>query len=219
MSASPTRSAVLSNPGSAELRAAVDLHMALLPHGFFVELGPAFMNHYYGHFVNSPHAYARVATIEGRVVGALVGTLNHAAHAHWTNDDLPRFAARGALSLLQRPKLLPRFVRDRLVRYTKATTRRLLRSPGHASAGGPTQQVAVLSHVCVDRDRQGKGLGKKLINDFLRSAREAGAARVELVTLDGPDGAGNFYGASGWRRRGSPHMVDGRPFQTYVRDL
>ena len=223
----PTRStptvapATLERLAVADLPAAVALHQRLLPHGFFVELGPGFLRTYYRLFVDGPSAHATVVRTGDVVVGALVGTLHHERHAAWTMRRLPRLALAAAAAMAGRPSLVGRFVRARLTRYTRILLRRLrrLRRGSPDLAPFPPEHIAVLSHVFVDPELQGDGLGRLLVDDFVASARAAGADRIELVTLDGEDGAGGFYVAHGWRPRGAPHMVDGRPFQTYTLEL
>ena len=205
----------------ADLPAAVALHERLLPHGFFVELGPRFLRAYYRLFIDGPSAHATVVRTGNVVVGALVGTLHHDNHAAWTMRRLPRLALAAVAAMAGRPSLVGRFVRARLTRYTGILLRRLRRVRGSTDLAPavPPEHIAVLSHVFVDPERQGQGLGQLLVDDFVAAARAAGANRIELVTLDGDDGAGRFYIAHGWRPRGAPHLVDGRPFQTYTLDL
>lgn len=217
-SVSPAVSAALSPMVPSDISAAIGLHARLLPHGFFVDLGPGFMSRYYRHFMASPHAYAVVATVNGVVVGALVGTLDHGRHARWTTLRVPGFAASACAAMLRRPRTIRRFVTKRLTRYTRSMARRLgqmFPAGQRRSAALPDERVAVLSHVFMDPDCQGMGLGRALVDSFVAAARAAGASRAELATLHGAAGAGEFYTAQGWERRGRPHAVDDRLFQTY----
>jgi GNAT superfamily N-acetyltransferase len=222
--------ATISPLEPADLTAAVVLHGRLLPHGFFVGLGVRFMCRYYRGYLDSPYAYGLGAREGGRLVGALVGTLDHDRHTVWTTRNLPGLALAGGAALMRRPRMVKRFLSTRLGRYCRAVVRRVrrLRRSGHdarathgthvSSESGPPQ-LAVLAHVFVDPDCQGSGLGARLVDGFVGEAKAAGAARAELVTLAGASGAGAFYAARGWRRRGGEHVVDGRAFHTYVRDL
>ena len=200
----------------------VKLHQQLLPHGFFVELGPSFLQAYHHLFMDGPQAYTEVVRVGDSLAGALVGTLNHEGHAQWTTRRVPRLAWIAAVAMARHPALFRRFVRSRLRRYCRILVRRLRGlvriSHDHASRGnsGSTEQVAVLSHVFVDPAWQGDGLGRALVDNFITAARAAGADRAELVTLHGDEGAGDFYAAHGWRPRGGLHLVDGRAFQTYT---
>lgn len=208
----------------ADLPRAVALHAQLLPHGFFVGLGARFMRRYYRGFVDSPHAHAACVRADGRVVGVLVGVLDHEQHLRWTMRQLPALAAAGGVSLVVRPHMVRRFLRTRVGRYSRAVARRLRgRAPwGRSDRAQPViapAAVAVLSHVYVDPSLQGGGLGGLLVEDFLAAARRTGAARAELVTLADGDGAGAFYLARGWQRSGHHWNADGRPFETYARTL
>ena len=205
----------------ADLAAAVVLHERLLPHGFFVDLGTRFMCRYYRGYIESPHGYGVVARSGDKVVGALVGTVDHARHAAWTTRRLPALALTGGTALALRPRMVKRFLLTRLGRYARAVGRRIWRlcAAGEAVAGDTSAQVAVLAHVFVDPEHQGSGLGARLVEGFISRARAAGATRAELVTLAGTAGAGSFYAAHGWRRPGGAHQIDGRSYHTYILDL
>jgi ribosomal protein S18 acetylase RimI-like enzyme len=220
----------------AQLPAAVDLHQRLLPHGFFVELGPRFLTRYYRNYLESPHALA-VAVADGEhLAGVLIGTLDHHEHAAWTTGSLWALGRAGAGALLRRPRLLRRFLRTRARRYARGVGRRSMarlrslvgtagrrRKPVVADDVGPviprSPRIAVLSHVYVNPDYQGRGLGSKLVDAFVAAAREAGAERAELVTLTGSAGAGAFYAARGWQLCEEHDDADGRTFETYALEL
>lgn len=221
MTASPEQIHATLDPLTArDVSAAVALHRRLLPHGFFVELGARVLARYYRGYLEGPYGYAMAARVDSRLAGVLVGTLDHDAHAVWANRHLPGLGAAAAGALVRRPVLIPRFLRGRAVRYGRALARRMQRSHHPSRNGhGPSERLAVLAHVYVDPAFQGLGLGRALVDGFVATARAGGAARVELVTLDGDAGAGAFYLRHGWERRGAPHSRDGMMFQTYARRL
>lgn len=201
-----------------DLSRAARIHAAALPHGFFVELGPAFLAAYYGTFVRSPHAVAYAAVVDGRVVGSLVGTVANRAHYAWVlRHASVRLAARGSVSMLVRPHVAARFLRTRVRRYLRGL-RRLGRHDGD-TAGGPQGPVAVLTHVSVDPGARGIGVGGMLVDAFWHAAQAFGADQAMLVTLAGEKGAGRFYAERGWSRHAERVDHDGRPISVYAASL
>lgn len=205
-----------------DLSFAADLHRLLLAHGFFARLGERFLRHYYRTFLTSPHGHAEIALVGDRPAGVLVGTLDHGEHYAWTlRRNGPRLALEGAVGLLTHPAELTLFLRTRVGRYLRGVLRSLRHRQGaapdgHAHAALP---VAVLSHVCVAPDTQGRGVGAALTRSFLAQARAAGAAEAQLVTLAGPRGASGFYVREGWEFRGEHAGGDGQSFRAYAQTL
>lgn len=217
---------VVASPGGATTRALTDadldfcaaLHTAALGHGFFTDLGPRFLRSYYATFVDSPHAVARVATVAGQPVGALVGILRPRAHVRWViRRRGVLLALHAAAGLATRPGAALRFARTRVARYLRAWRRH--RGADAAPVGPPQPEPAVLSHVAVVPGARGVGAGRTLVESFEADAREAGARRAILTTLDGPAGAGGFYAGLGWRRSGTQTTPDGAEVQQWVHDL
>lgn len=218
----PTLPVVVTAPGGqAEVRRAksmdlgfsASLHAEALPHGFFVALGPAFLRAYYATFIDSPHAVACIASIQGHPVGALVGVLRPQAHMRWVLRRRGiRLAALGALALLSRPRAGWRFIRTRGAQYIGAWRR-------HRDDSGdrtPTGTAAVLSHVAVIPGARGTGAGSKLVSTFLAAALDVGTKQAIVTTLDGPDGASDFYRRQGWRETGVRENSDGVYLRSFV---
>ena len=205
---------VTLRPGGTRLRPAemadldfcTSLHGETLPHGFFAQLGYAFLRAYLATFVSSPHAAAFVVTADGTPVGMVVGVLRGRAHRHWVLRHRGfRLAALGSAALAVRPRLALRFARTRLVRYSRA-----LRDEGVARVTAKEGQPAVLSHVAVAPGADGAGLGGRLVEAFVEAARAAGAQCVVLATLSGEEGAAAFYRKLGWSESGLASGFDGQ---------
>lgn len=196
----------------ADLDRVAELHRRELPHGLFPSLGQPFLRHYHRTFLASPHAIALAAPARGRPAGFLVATLDQRAHHQWlTRNHGLRLAVAGLVGLVTHPRALWRFARTRVGRYLRAVLRALRPRPARAApAGGarPDEQVAVLMHVAVDPDRRGDGLGRRLTEELVDRARQAGAAEVRLVTR-ADDGAGRFYERLGWAPTTQRHNRDG----------
>lgn len=198
---------------SDDVVATAEIHRLRLPHGFFAELGRHFLAVYHRSFIDSPHAVAVVASIDGRVAGFLVGTIRTAEHyrevVHHHGLQLALHAAAG---LLRHPRALAHLVRYRLRRYARAVARYARGTDGEPDRDGPRPRprgVAVLTHVAVLPGASGHGLGAELVEHFVQAVREAGVAEIRLVTLTGADGAAGFYDRLGFRRLRERTSADG----------
>jgi ribosomal protein S18 acetylase RimI-like enzyme len=209
---------------AGDLPAAARLHATLLPHGFFPRLGQRFLRAYYRTFMSSPHGIGLVACVAGQPVGVLVGTAHNAAHYRWViQHHGVSLAWLAILAMLVRPTVAVWFVRTRLRRYA----RRLLHLPVRpapagrdAGSGDPAAgDLAVLTHVMVSGDTQGRGIGTALVERFAVVARTAGASRAMLVTFAGQDGASAFYKRLGWEHLEDRPSRDGWQLSVLARPL
>jgi ribosomal protein S18 acetylase RimI-like enzyme len=206
---------VTLRPGSTYVRPAQQgdldfctaLHSEALPHGFFAERGFSFLRAYLATFVSSPHAAAFVATVDGTPVGMVVGVIRPRAHRRWVLKHRGlRLAAVGGAALVVRPRLALRFIRTRLLRYSRA----LRREQQSTRVVARERQSSVLSHVAVAPGAEGAGLGGRLVDAFVDAARAAGAERVVLATLAGKAGAAGFYRKLGWCESEPAQGFDGQ---------
>lgn len=200
--------------------ASSEIHRRELPHGYFAELGPHFLAAYHRTFVESPHAVASVAELDGRVAGFLVGTVRTRAHYR---DVLRRHGMRLMLpalaGLVRHPRALLHLVRHRLRRYVRALRRYLGRGNPDRDGGRRVRPrtVAVLTHVAVLPGARGHGLGVELVEGFEAHVRAAGVREIRLVTRTGGDGASAFYERLGWERLGERRGADGHPVVEFRR--
>jgi ribosomal protein S18 acetylase RimI-like enzyme len=189
-------------------------HRAQLRHGLFPELGPRFLRAYHRSFLDSPFALFYVAVLDNEPVGFVAGTIDQHAHQQWVlRHRGVRLAWWGLLGLAVRPRTLWWFLRTRVDRYLRAAGRAIAsrdpRGPGAGSAGVEAASqaggsaaggaIGVLTHVAVDPDARGRGLGKQLTQRFATAACEQGSSEVRLVTR-AQEGAAGFYEALGWER-------------------
>jgi ribosomal protein S18 acetylase RimI-like enzyme len=194
-----------------DLAAVAQTHGAQLRHGLFPELGPGFLRAYHRSYLDSPHSLSYVAVLEERVVGFVAGTIDQHGHQRWVlRRHGVRLAWWGLLGLAVRPRTLWWFLRTRAGRYLRAVARAIAnRDPRGASAEAATDEAGhtpgnarvgptgVLTHVAVDSDARGRGLGKELTQRFAAAACERGSSEVRLVTR-AEGGAAGFYEALGW---------------------
>jgi GNAT superfamily N-acetyltransferase len=221
---SPPPEILLVRPGEIEIRlagtgdaaACASLHADGLSDGFFVELGPAFLRAYHRAFVSSPEAVTFVAVVRGRVVGAITGVLRPQAHMRWMLQRRGvALAAIGLISMPVHPRASWRFVRSRMGRYIAGWRRHRAAS---AKSGPAVDGRAVLSHIVVSEGARGAGLGERLVATFLQYARNAGAERFTLTTLEGAAGASGFYEHLGWEPAGTRVNADGTPVAVFHLD-
>lgn len=196
---------------ASDLSAVAELHQESLEAGFFGRLGQRFLCRYYETFIASPHAVA--FAIGDRPDGILVGTTHNALHYRWVMRHRGlRLAVAGTLALLLRPRVLADFMRTRLGRYLRGF-RRVARESTPAAQPqreATSEQVAVLTHVAVWASVRRRGLGRILVGAFIEAARDKGADRALLVTLDDSAGSAHFYVSLGWDPIGSKQDSDGR---------
>lgn len=208
-----------------DVPAAVRLHDRALSHGLYGQLGARFLTAYYRTFVDSPLAVGLVAEPDTDAesptdpAGMLIGTLANRRHYDWVvRDRGPSMMLRGVVALATHPKQLLRFLRTRARRYASALWRRRRATPDGSPQARPGE-VAVLTHMAVDRDHRGRGIGAALAHAFLDRARRHGAEAAELVTLGSEEGAGRFYERLGWRLDHTRQDWDGRRLCAYRHDL
>lgn len=199
--------------GLQDVAVVARLHTRCLPHGFFPELGLAFLREYYRGYALSPHAVALVADRAGEPVGMVVGPLSTRQHHRWLLRRRGwRLAALVSAGLAVHPRAANRFARTRLRRYLHGLAR--LRRTGGASSGQGAQRrrpPATLSYVAVAPPLQGHGVGGRLVDSFATAADAAGAPFVRLTTRAGAEGASGFYSRRGWRHMRAAMDWDGRP--------
>ena len=206
-----------------DLSEVVRLHLQLLPHGFFARLGQGYLRVYHRSFMTSPFAVSLVAYRDDRLVGFVAGALDAHLHQQWTLRRLgSRLLVRGVLALALRPQLAWEFLTTRTGRYVRAMLRAVRPAAPSPTAIAtddslPAGPVAVLTHVAVDPNDQGRGSGSALVDSFVERVRAVGTRRVELVTLC-DEGASPFYERLGWSAVGV-HEREGAKFRRFTLDL
>ncbi|MDQ3570551.1 MAG: GNAT family N-acetyltransferase [Actinomycetota bacterium] len=206
-----------------DLAFAANLHTQALPQGFFVLLGHRYLRAYYRGFSASPFAVALVAERAGEPIGVLVGTTDSVAHHRYVvRHHGWRLALHGAAGLVLRRQAAQHFLRSRALRYAKSIARAWRPRPAGSNRPRPAAikegPVGVLSHVAVVPSARGLGAGTAMAERFVAAARDAGTARLELVTLTGPEGAGPLYERLGWQRVGQ-HARDGLQYARFALEL
>lgn len=195
-----------------DANAVAELHAKCLPHGFFPDLGLAFLREYYRGYALSPYAVALVADRAGEPVGMAVGPLSTPDHHRWLLRGRGwRLAALVGAGLL-RPRAARRFIRTRLHRYLRGLAQLRRARGGRLAGDAPDRRPpAILSYVAVAHGLQRNGIGTRLVDGFTTAAEAAGVESVRLTTRPGADGASGFYSRRGWRQIRTTMDWDDRP--------
>ncbi|MGJ7441109.1 GNAT family N-acetyltransferase [Aquipuribacter sp. MA13-6] len=200
------------------------LHRRLLPNGLFPGLGPRFMRHWHGTFLDTPAATGLAVVHHGEVVAFLLGSLDQRLYLHHTLRHHRRALMwRGALGLLARPHVLLRFLRTRVRTYARHLlpgTGATRRTADQGPPGGRDERrvrVAVVHAVATSEQARGLGCARALLDTFADAARRARADHVALVTdVEDPStgaaatGAAAMYERLGWHREAVRRHRDGR---------
>lgn len=201
-----------------DVPAVVALHLAHLPHGLFPRLGRGFMARWHRTFLGARHGVSLVVVdADDRVVGFLAGATAQRTHVRTVlaEQKVP-LALAGIGALAVRPGVALHFLRTRARSYL----RRLLGVQRVAAAPTPTTavpttasaetDVAVVTALVVDPAARGRGVGARLVGRFVELSTAGPADRAELITLDGGDGAREFYEGLGWTLVGTRANRDGQ---------
>ena len=178
------------------------------------------MRTYYEAWVEAPQGIALAAVDEhDTVVGALLGAIDPAAHTRgMVRRHGVKLGARLAVQALGQPKLARdlivtrgrRYVRG-LARLVTARSRRRRESPITGTRGPAMGEI---THVAVQPDRQGLGIGRALVDAAVTAGRNADLDELVLVTP--PDlAAGAFYERLGWLASGLITSRSGEVFRRY----
>jgi ribosomal protein S18 acetylase RimI-like enzyme len=181
------------------------LHRAAFPGFFLSSLGEPFLATFYRGFLGDPTAVTVVArSDDGAILGAVVGTtapvgfFRRLLRRRWF--DFLRTSAR---TVLARPSIVLRLAGAVLYR------------------GDPPpddQSSALLSSICVAPSAQGRGVGDRLLDAWLKAAAAMGSPRAYLTT-DAVDNepVNRFYRDRGWVLTQTYATRHGRRMNRYTR--
>ena len=201
----------------ADLRAVARWHIDHFPDGFYARLGERFLASHYRGYLDSPHAVAFAACIDGELVSYLVGSLDDVRHR--------RLMARrrglallfsGAAALSARPTLWPDFLLRRSHWYARRAVSGIRR---HTRPLHGASQFGELAYVVTSAETRCHGIGSALTAAYLSAARLAGANYAFLVTPADNENTRLFYEKRGWVADGFRRTRDGAPLAAYRLDL
>ncbi len=185
-----------------DIPAIAEIHQQAFQGAFLTRLGRGFLRRYY----ELVHEYERgilvVADGAAGLDGFAAGFLNPFEFYRRMRSHSRRFAVPLAVAVVRDPFLLWR------VTYNAYRVRR-----------GPDAKPGAceLSSIAVSPDRTGRGLGKALVESFLRRAWDAGAEYAELTTdAERNEPVNTFYRRLGFELHSSFVQYGGRRMNEYV---
>jgi ribosomal protein S18 acetylase RimI-like enzyme len=187
----------------ADVKPLAQLHRKAFPHFFLSELGEPFLIQFYRGFLTDETGVSVVArSADGSVLGCAVGTTEPArffarlVRRHWAG-----FALASARASLTDPAKAPRLLRA-------------LRYRGGAKA---ESMGALLSSICVDPLYERQGLGRSLLDAWIREVAARGVDAASLSTdADNNDAVNAFYRSQGWQLADTYATPEGRLMNHYA---
>lgn len=198
-----------------DVPAVVALHLAHLPHGLFPRLGRGFMARWHRTFLGAGHGVSLVVVDQDdRVVGFLAGATAQRTHVRTVlaEQKVP-LALAGLSALATRPGVALHFLRTRARPYLRRLlgVQRVQAAPEQTPTTATADtDVAVVTALVVDPAARGRGVGARLVERFVDLSVAGPAERAELITLDGGQGAREFYEGLGWTLAGTRANRDGQ---------
>lgn len=201
--------------------ATASVHGRGLPHDFVTRFGKRFLAQYHLAFADSPHGTAIVADDRrtGRVVGVLLGTLDTPSHYGFlVRRHGVALATLAAARAVRDPALGRDLAQNRAGRYAGGIARSVFGNR-RESQKEALEQVGFLTHLVVEEEYRGRGVGSLLVAAYEAKAWTAGLRRLELATMPDKHGAGPFYERLGWEHEGERTSRSGERFALYTRAL
>jgi len=199
----------------------------VLAEEFICRFGPDFLERYHRCWAASPFGLALKAVSPGQdpeLLGVMLGALEPAAHYDWMLRHAGVGLARSMLAAsLREPPLFKELLRTRAWRYSSAVAkragRRLTRfiSPARPEQA-PATRPGEVTHLMVSPKAQGQGVGRSLLAETERLAREHGNTHLVLVTPP-ESGARSFYHRLGWVEQEMATSKSGERFVRLVMEL
>jgi ribosomal protein S18 acetylase RimI-like enzyme len=187
---------------TADLAAVAALHVAALPHDFLSQLGASFLRQVYPTFLQSELGFLLVAEEEGRVVGFVSCACDT---ARFFRTTLRRRWPCLMLLALRRLLFHPRDLARLLGAWRYPTKNRALTMPELVS-------------IAVEPRWQGRGVGRRLLNEFDQRLKQRRARRFFLTVGTDNRSARGFYAKLGFVEEGEIHAMR-RHFVRLVKEV
>jgi ribosomal protein S18 acetylase RimI-like enzyme len=180
------------------------IHQEAFPGFFMTQLGPRFLREYYRCVLEFRRGLLLTEYSDSRCCGFVAGFIDPASFYEELHSRRLRLGLAAAAGIVARPgRLLPL-----IGNYARAE---------RAAHQPPEIGTAELSSLAVRPSATGRGLGSRLVREFIAAARDGGAARVVLTTdAIGNEPVNEFYRRLGFTCRRTFQARRNRLLNEYV---
>jgi ribosomal protein S18 acetylase RimI-like enzyme len=171
----------VTQPDGDDLDAIVALHILAFPGFFMTQLGPSFLRVYYQSVLDYSGGILLTESDQNGCIGFVAGFVDPASFYQTLRRRRVKLALAAAVRVVTHPHRLVTLLRN----YRRA---------GEAEKRTSHPAVAELSSLAVRPDAAGRGVGRRLVGEFLSAATSRGAKRVVLTTdANNNDPVNRFY--------------------------
>lgn len=183
----------------------MNVHIKSFQKFFLTFLGRQFLNVLYTSITTDPTGIGWVIKADKKVEGFVIGTSQPGGlYGRLIKRNWWRFGWAALPAFIRKPSILPRLLRA----FTM---------PGQPL---PAENCGTLMSIAVDPAAQGSGMGKELVQAFLREAKNRGLDFVNLTTdASGNDATNAFYVSKGFKLHYSFTTPEGRLMNEYLFNL
>ena len=165
-------------------------------------MGSAFLTLLYRAIITDSSGIAIIAEQKNKIIGFVTGTSQLPGfYKRLLKKHLIGFLKASLKGFFRRPSILPHLLRA-------------FSMPGQPL---PAENCATLMSIAVDPDYQNRGIGKLLVNAFIKEARSRGSQYVNLFTdaLDN-DAVNRFYQSLGFKEVRTYTTPEKRAMKEYL---
>lgn len=173
-----------------DLNKIVKVHMRAFPGFFMTKLGKKFLWEYYFTVLSYPYHIFLVALNDESIIGFVAGFLNPSKFYSFLKKRKLKVGLAITLEILRNPFLI-----FRVIQNYKRVNSNILENK---------DKVVELASIAVDPDFEGRGIGKRLVNEFLKVSSFIGGEIVILTTdAENNDKVNHFYKSLGFELKRS----------------
>jgi len=183
----------------------INIHINSFKGAFLSFLGPRFLRHFYRGIISSPHGVGLVFINNNRIEGFIFGVINPSSFfRNLLRKKWLYFSLASLRAVLKKPSIIPRIFR---------TIRR------HSLSLKGDNKAELIS-IGVDPQVQHKGIGKILVQNFLKELKSKGVQEVNLYTSRlNNEKANEFYKKMGFTLKRFYRTPEGLQMNEYIREL
>lgn len=200
MAASGSDMVAVRRATERDLGRLADVHTAAFPGFVLTMLGKGFLRRYYETILRYPAGILLVAEIDGAAVGFAAGYLDARQFSSALKRRLPTLAPHIIAGILTHPRIFGVVLQNAMGVFR-----------GRTSAYEPPDDEVEFASLGVHPDRQGRGVGRRLIVAMVETARQTGAPAIHLTTdAEANDRTNRLYQAAGFVQEARFDATGGR---------